>query len=264
MNAFHGLTKAAGDAYIADSNATMIEARAQSGDPVAAGPALLPLVKRNANLTREYLINLQKLDTQADLLGSYFTAIAQLSGSKAAEGISASTASLVDALKDVAPQIENLRIADKSVADYLPQAGTVAVAYFQVKALDKRLQTDAPVIDHALALQEAAVSAISAQLAGALKDAGEMFEVSHVERPYASAGPLPPTWSVDRERVIRTTVILDNAAGAKEASTKLRKAFEDLVSNKNANLDFKGLLDSLQKMGGYIAAVNSTAASATK
>ncbi len=264
ITAFHGLTKAAGDAYIANSNATMIEARTMSGDPVAAASKLLPLVKKNADLTRDYLINLQKLDTQADLLGSYFAAIAQLSGTKSSDAISASTASLVDALKGVAPQIEDLKIGTNSVASFLPQAGTVAVAHFEVKALDKRLEADAPVIDHALALQEAAVAAISAQLAAALKDSSDMFEVSHIERPYASAGNLPASWAADREQVIRTTVVLDNAEGAKEASTKLRKSFEDLVSNKNAQLDLKGLLDAIQKMSGYVTAVNSTTAKSTK
>ena len=264
VSAFHGLTKAAGDAYVANSNATMIEARTISGDPVAAAPTLLPLVKKNAVYTRDYLITLEKLDTQADLLGDYFAAIAQLSGTKNAEASSASTESLVDALKGVAPQIEDLKIGANSVATFLPQASTVAVAHFEVRALDKRLEADAPVIDHALALQEAAVGALSVQLAAALKDSSEMFEESHIERPYASAGALPSSWSADREKVIRTTVILDNAEGAKEASRKLRTSFEDLVSNKDAQLDLKGLLASLQKMSGYINAVNSTATASTK
>ena len=264
VSAFHGLTKAAGDAYVANSNATMIEARTMAGDPVAAAPTLLPLVKKNAVYTRDYLITLEKLDAQADLLGDYFAAIAQLSGTKNAEAISASTESLVDALKGVAPQIEDLKIGANSVATFLPQASTVAVAHFEVRALDKRLEADAPVIDHALALQEAAVSALSVQLAAALKDSSEMFEETHIERPYASAGALPSSWSADREKVIRTTVILDNAEGAKEASKKLRTSFEDLVSNKDAQLDLRGLLASLQKMSGYINAVNSTATASTK
>ena len=264
VSAFHGLTKAAGDAYVANSNATMIEARTMSGDPVAAAPTLLPLVKKNAVYTRDYLITLEKLDAQADLLGDYFAAVAQLSGTKNADAISASTESLVDALKGVAPQIEDLKIGANPITTFLPQASTVVVAHFEVKALDKRLQQDAPVIDHALALQEAAVGALSVQLAAALKDSNDMFEESRIERPFASAGALPSSWSADREKVIRTTVILDNAEGAKEASKKLRTSFEDLVSNKDAQLDLKGLLAALQQMSGYINAVNSTATSSKK
>src|SRR5579872_4176326 len=81
---FHQLTAQAGAAEIAADSATLIVARTQAGPEFKShlGEYRADVQKQDSEL-EEYLTTLQKLDAQATLLGSYFTAVTALTNGNA-------------------------------------------------------------------------------------------------------------------------------------------------------------------------------------
>lgn len=254
ITAFHGLTRQAGSAQIATDSAVAIRARDAAGSANVAADAAAYRTQIKAadqDLTR-YLANLQLLDAHATMLGNYFNAITAITDGKAADAISASADSMATSIGAFNPRIKDMKIAGKPVADFVKPATRLIVTHFAIKALNQRLERDAPIIDEALALQEAAVAALSAQLADALAASLQLQEMTAVIQPYVKDAPLPESWSRDREAYVRTRLSLESANGAKEAIRELHLAFRDLVENPAPNHDLHALIQAVQSMSTYV------------
>ena len=207
---------------------------------------------------KEYLANLQKLDAHAKLLGEYFASITSLTNGKASAATVTSLDALVDSINTFNPQIEKASFAGKNVKDFLAPVTQLAVAHYEVKALDKQLEHAAPVIDKALSLQQAAVEALTAQLSDSLSASLQLQESSKVLDPYLKPGALPSNWAAEREAYLRQDVTLQTANCADEAIKSLHKAFTQLTTDKNSKIDFRKLLTDIGTMAGFTAAANSS------
>ena len=136
----------------------------------------------------------------------------------------------------------------------------LVVAHFEVRAIDEQLKKDTPTIDQALALQEAAVTAIVSQMKDSLAASLQGRELSDVIGPYlANVDNLPANWNSNREAFLRAKVTIDSVDSARAAITQLHKDFRQMVEDKNASIDFTTLLDDMNKMSGYVSALQSTA-----
>jgi hypothetical protein len=121
------------------------------------------------------------------------------------------------------------------------------------------LKKDAPTVDQALALQEAAVTAIASHMKEALATTLQVRESSDVIGPYvANIDNLPSSWNSNREAFLRAKVTIESVDNAKAAITQLRKDFRKLVQSKDASIDFTTLLSDINKMTGYVGALEST------
>jgi hypothetical protein len=247
VQAFHKVVEEAGSAMIASDSATLLVARKQAGtgDPQA--------VIKDDQLLEEYLANLQKLDHHATLLGSYFEAITTLTNGKAADSTASAATGLLDSINSLNPSIEKLTFAGKSVKGYVNSGTNLVVAHFEVKALNEQLQKSVPVIDQALALQEAAVTALAEQLKASLNATLEVQESAMVINPYVS-GP-PSSWNADRESFLRARVTIDDVDHAKSAISQLRTSFKQLVENRSTSIDLTMVLNEINKMSGYASAI---------
>lgn len=151
ISALHFVVEQAGSAMVAADSAALATARAQAGTDFAKHTEEYGKdVHLNDQLIANYLGELNLVDAHASLLGAYFDKVSQLSEGKAAGSIATSAAGLVDSIAAFNPKIETAQFAGKSVQDYVKSATALIVAHFEVKALDERLKTDAPVIDKAL------------------------------------------------------------------------------------------------------------------
>ena len=248
--ALHKVIDEAGSVMIASDSATLIIARKQAGvgDPNA--------VKQDDKLLETYLDNLQKIDSHATLLGSYFDAIAKLTNGKPAGDTATAATGLLDSINSFNPEIEKATFAGKSVKNYVESGTKLVVTHFEVMALDEQLQRAAPTIDRALALQEAAVAAIADQMKASLGSSLEVRESTDVIEPYVTGAP--STWNADRESFLRARVTVDSVDQAKAAIIQLHVAFRRLVENRNASLDLATLLHDINKMAGYASALESS------
>ena len=214
-----------------------------------------------------FLSTIDKLNAQTAVLGAYFAAMAQLANSKNSDQIVTSANGLYTQLKSVNAAVGNSKFssdpAAKTIDELLGPVTQLVVAHFQVKALDANLNAHAQEVDRALALQEKAVQEMTLILSLAVNGDDKAREQSQVIGPYVSTKDLPKSWASDRTAYIRSSVSLASADAAKDAITKLRTAFQDVVQNKSSQIDFNSLLDVIGKMAGYANDVK-TAITTTK
>jgi hypothetical protein len=260
VTTFHTFTADVGSAYISADSATLMVARTQAGAGVTANAGVFRKNVADEDIAlKDYLANLKKLDEHAALLGAYFAAITQLTNGKASSSTVTSIDGLADSINKFNPEIEKASFGGKNVKDYIGIVTPLVVDHFEVKALNEELIKSAPVIDKALALQEAAVAALSDQIKSSLAASLQVREAKDVLDPYVAAGALPSSWSASREAYVRQNLILDSADSAKSAVTSLHKAFSELVSNKAAKIDFSALTTAIGKMAGFVIAAKAAA-----
>jgi hypothetical protein len=260
VTTFKTFTDDAGSAFIATDSAALITARNIAGADVVSShaPTYVKNVSDGDQQMRQYLDALKKLDNHAALLGAYFAAITQLTNGQASAATVASLDSLTDSINTFNPEIEQASFAGKNVKDFIQAGTTLVFAHFEVKALDAELKRSAPVIDRALALQEAAVAALSSQMHDSVAASLEVKESTEVINPYVSSAPLPNTWAANREAYLRQNVSLQSADCASAAIKDLHAAFTKLVTDRNSKIDFSSLETAIGKMAGYASAASAS------
>jgi hypothetical protein len=261
----HKVIEQAGSAMIASDSAVLVAAGKIAGKDVVSShkDQYTNNIQTNDAELQQYLATLQIIDAHATLLGSYFDALAKLTNSKA-DAKTSSAGSLLDSIATANPKVENatLKAANSSatVKQFVPSGNPLVVAHFEVRAIDEQLKKDAPTIDQALALQEAAVTAIVSQMKDSLAVSLQGRELSDVIAPYLdNVDKLPSDWSSNREAFLRAKVAIDSVDSARAAITELHRDFRRMVEDKSASIDFTTLLNDLNKMSGYGSALQSTA-----
>lgn len=257
--AFPAFSSSVGLAFITINNDQAIQAHPLAVDPDAAKKQIL---KQDADI-KIYLATLNRLNAEVKLLGAYFDAMCRLSGSGPKDQLVTSANGLIEQISSLNTALEQTTLPDsKTLGGLAGPVIKVIVAHYQVKALDENLDRHAQVIDRALALQAAAVEAMSHQLALNLEGDDQFREMALVVNPYRQK-ELPRSWAADRTAYLQSSVSLQSADAAKDAIAKLRSCFKDVVANKDSVVDFNGLLDAVGAMAGYAQTVKA-AVEATK
>jgi hypothetical protein len=261
--AFHGLVKQAGSAMIAVDSATLVAAHRIVIPELSANPGKYAGdVRRQDALLESYLATLQLIDEHATRLGAYFDAIANLTNGKAASASTAAATDLLNSIDELNPKIGSASLGGKTVQDFVKTGTSFVVAHFEIKALDEQLGKAKPIIERALALQEAAVVAIGTQLKASLADTLEVQETTDVINPYLQQ-QVPANWNATRESYLRTRVTLSSLDSAQSAIKQLNAAFKQLVENKNSAVDLTSLLNAIGEMAGYVSSLESASGKAT-
>lgn len=261
---FHQLTSQAGSTMIASDSAVLVVAREQAGSTLGDHRAEFARnVRQDDKGIEDYLTTLQKLDGHASLLGSYFSAITELTNGKADSNVTTAADSLLDSINAFNPQIEKATVAGQPIKNFVQPATSLIVGHFEVKALNEHLKKAAPVIDEALTLQEAAVDALTAQIKSSQAASLEVRETTDVINPYVASGNLATSWTSSRGAFLRDSVAINGLNSAKSAISQLHATFRQLVQDKDAKPDFTTLLATIEKMSGYIAAVQATSTAQT-
>jgi hypothetical protein len=252
VQAFHKLVAAAGSAMIAGDSAVLITARNLKTPPDDA-------VAKDDQSLAAYLDNLGKIDAHATALGSYFDAVSKLADNKLNTSMATSADGLLSSIDQLNPEIGKAQFAGKPVSSYVKSAASLAVTVFKVRTLDEHLKKAAPVIDQALALQEAAVDCIGDQMKASLGTALEVREQTDLINPYNApfGTKLPSTWNSDREAFLRSKVTLASVDSAKSAIAALHKAYQQLLTAK-ASPNLASILNEIDKMTVYVSAIESS------
>jgi hypothetical protein len=262
VQAFHKLVTAAGSAMIAANSAVLSEARidaAKGKKTVSSSEVVSADGDAAANLKQLGII-----DQHASALDAYFDAISKLTSSNLNASMEASATGLYTSVRDLYPKVNDVVIDGKSLQSFVKPTTNLILTIYKVKILDGHLKKAVPIIDKALALQEAAVDCIGAVMQSDLKSALEYQESTTVIAPFTAPfdfakgpPPLPPTWNSDREAFLRAKVTLDSLNEAKSAIKDLHTAFQQLVAAK-ASPNLASILNEINKMAVDVSAIESS------
>jgi len=252
--AFPAFSTAVGSSFITINNDLAIrEHPLAASDPERAKTKIL---QQDADI-KTYLATLNRLNAQVKILGAYFDALGRLAGTKSSDQTVTSANGLVEQISSLNTTLGATKLPNSKTLDELAGPfAKIVVAHFQVKALDENLDRHAQVIDRALALQNAVVEVMSKQLALDLKGDDQIRETILVVDPYKQK-ELSKTWAADRAAYVQSSVSIESADAAQQAITKLRSTFHYVVTNKDHEVDFNGVLDAIGAMAGYAVNVKS-------
>jgi hypothetical protein len=270
---FHLLINQAGSTMIAADSATLYIARQEAlADPKGAAVTWDPRkdqieqqVETEDKALAGYLGTLQLLDKHAALLGSYFSAITQLTNGKASASVSTSASNLLDSINKLNPEVENAKFDGFGAKQFVQTLAPLIVDHFEVKALDDELKKSADTINQALNLQQAAVTALGKQITASTGVTLTLQEQTQIILPYAESKTLSEDdWNSKRQAFLQTQSTLQNIDSATKAITQLQKQFQQLVTNKRATIDFTTLMDAINSMTGYVSSMQSGVSTTTK
>ncbi|MHC4130109.1 MAG: hypothetical protein ACYSUA_18490 [Planctomycetota bacterium] len=249
----------AGVAYADAIDALTLEAAhaaidADSAALTRAREALSQQQRREAILEHNDLLKqrvalLGDLQRHADLLRDYFLVLGAMAGSDAPAALSAAAEQVVLSLEVVSGRIREARVGDLPVSDFSGAVVRISVARFQRAALERELRVRAAVLERELDLQQAALSAIAAEMSTDLQAVLGQQELVEVIDPYrAAGGKLPRTWTRRRREILTATAAVESAAAAADAAASLKQTFTRLAENRFSLSDFRALMADVDEI----------------
>lgn len=266
LNQFKGFAEVS-DAYVQAVSTLLNEAGSAAIDTdsmtlVKTRPALRPeerqeRILEHNQLMRERLDLLSDLQRHARLLQNYFQALGLLAASDTSSAILTALDSTFASLGKVSPRIADAKIGGTPVSTLLGEAARITVAKLQVKALEDELKRRGQTIERELALQEAALTAISETMRTDLQAQMNQTESQAVVLPYVTASSLPANWAYKRRQVLTASIAVDSATAAVDAAAGMKTSFLALVEGRlqisdlsGLNNDINEILTLMERVGG--------------
>ncbi len=199
-------------------------------------------------LLRERLAILGDLKRHADLLRTYFQALAALAESDAPSGIGTATEGVVNALGKLHPKIKGAKIGERDVSSFVSSVTKIAVAHFQAGALEEELKERSQTIERELDLQQAALSAVIEGLRTDLQFQTQQVESKDVILPYVREGSLPKKWKQRRREALNAHFVLSSADAAADAAKELKISFVGLSEGRLTLVDIPALVNDMNEI----------------
>ena len=266
VNQFHGFAEA-GRAYVKASQVVLDEAgsAAIDTDSVVAlkgREAMDSSERRQHLLEQDKLLNgrlllLRQIGRHGQLLESYFATLQALADSDAPETAGLAAKGVFDSIAKLSPGIRNASIGDIRVEPLIPAATSFVVRRLKVKALEKELEARAQLVERELALQEAALKAITSNLETDLL-ARLKSQQTDVARLFAADGSLGEDWVDRRRQVLEAQVSAQSAGKAAEAAAALRTSFVALVEQRLTEPSIQQVIASINSVLDLIEQIRKT------
>ena len=202
-------------------------------------------INKNNELMRARLAILGDLKRHAQLLRSYFDALAALADGDASSGVGTAAQGAVQSLGTLHPRITKASVGGLSVASLVGSVAKIVVARFQVAALEKELKANAQTIERELDLQRAALSAIARILRTDLQIQVQQRESQEVVIPYVKDAALAPAWRQRRRELLVAQASVTSADAAVEAARQLQLAFVALSEGRGRLVDVPAMISDI-------------------
>jgi len=202
-------------------------------------------INKNNELMRARLAILGDLKRHAQLLRSYFDALAALADGDASSGVGTAAQGAVQSLGTLHPRIAKASVGGLSVASLVGSVAKIVVARFQVAALEKELKANAQTIERELDLQRAALSAIARILRTDLQIQVQQRESQEVVIPYVKDAALAPAWRQRRRELLVAQASVTSADAAVEAARQLQLAFVALSEGRGRLVDVPAMISDI-------------------
>lgn len=194
------------------------------------------------------LSTIRDIRVHTSLLNRYFMALSQLASSRSPASVTGQLSAIVTSMEKIHPDIENSKIGNASVKDFMGSATPLVISGFKRKKLEDELRKNAGTIERELELQNALLKALSEQLKTDMEIILNLKNYQHVAQPYISSPKLPDNWKEKRKEILTSYLSLDAADKAREAAGDLKTAFLDLLENKTGSAGFKPLFEDINAM----------------
>lgn len=197
---------------------------------------------------RERLILLGDLKRHGQLLRTYFEALGALAESDSPSGIGEAASGVVDSLGKLNQRIASAEVGEFAVSGFIGKVAGIAVANFQLGALEKELKANAGTIERELDLQKAALTAVTEQMRTDLQFQLQQQESREVVQPYAAESPLPANWPQRRQEVLQANLEIASVSAAADAAEKLKISFISLVEGRFTEADLPALISDINEV----------------
>jgi len=204
-------------------------------------------VTASNRLLKQRLQVLQLISVHGKLLQAYFEALSSLSDAKATNSAGTAAQGVYDSLAKMSPALKNAKMGATSVSSFIPTVTAPVVATFKVHALNEELKVRSKDIADELALQEAAFSAIEAELKTDAQEQQNFSETDSINQ-FATEKPLPAEWASQRLTLLSTPATVASADAASKAAAHLRSAFTALVENRLDSADLESLISDMSNL----------------
>lgn len=198
---------------------------------------LAEIGESNKNLAARLEI-LTALKAHAAEFRAYFIALRALASSDVGSGLTQATKDLTASLGKLDSSITKLSVGKLPINDFIGQAVPLAVAQYKSAALNTELKERASTIEKELNLQEAALSAIAAQMKSDIGAQLTVQDRDEIVLPFVRDGTLPADWNEKRLQGFRRRLDLGVIDAAVSAAKNLRLSYIALAEDR---LDDSGL-----------------------
>jgi hypothetical protein len=197
------------------------------------------------------------LRRHAVLLGEYFNALTNLSTSDAPTMAGSAAAELGDSLSALGSRLKLRSLGEVSIAGFLQPVTAIVVGRMQRRALQGELEARGLLLARELALQEAALRALSAQLHHDLILEAQARERELVFRPFVVETALPAEWHERRFETLSASVAPPAVEAAVRASRRMQDAWRGLLNNRISKDDLEALTRELKLVGKALGALST-------
>jgi hypothetical protein len=204
-------------------------------------------VTESDTLLKQRLQVLELIGAHGKLLQAYFEALAALSDPKATDSVGSAAQGVYDSLAKMSPTLKNAKMGTTSVSSFIPTVTAPIVATFKAHALNEELKARSGAIVNELALQDAAFSAIEAELKTDTQEQQNLRETDSVNQ-FTAGAPLPPEWASQRLVLLSTPASVASADAAAKAAAHLLSTFTALVENRLDSAGFASLTSDISNM----------------
>lgn len=172
-----------------------------------------------------------EIKTHNALLRDYFTKLVELSSDNPVEGITNELKAAGESLEKVTKE---LKVSAVSLGSPVESIGNFVVDAAIRTTLRKELVARGNTIRHSLFLQEQLLQSLAKSMKNDTLTVSETFEKNSVLTPFIEARPIKNEvqWKKDRATVIRLEFASEELLKASKSTEKLRKSFEDVMTNK--------------------------------
>ena len=262
----------AGTQYVTAVDALLVEAGGiavdTSSEKLLASRDLAP-VSRDAfaaqdAAVRSYLDQLRLIDRQVDLLGDYFTGLAELASSGAPDAAATQLEATATALTGLSQTLRGRIPAQDAAAisDVAGGVGKLMVQEAESAALDRELERRKQTIAEALLLQEALLAAVRAQVTADLQFTNGLTYEKTVVVPFLDPGAVTTdaqrqAWMAQRRSLLGQPSTVAQLDAAASAARTLRQAWAELLAHRLTPADLESVVAELQPIFAGLDALKS-------
>jgi len=204
------------------------------------------------------MLSLATFRSHTSLLKKYFTVLGKLAASEAPAGIAESTGGLVEKLGELSSSLQDAKIGEAPVQDFLSKSTKLIVSHYEQKALEQELRKHAETIQAELNIQQAFLAALAEDVQSDMDTIHKAKSYVDVAKPYFVGGELPKDWQKNRRQLISSVVMKGSVANARAAAKSMQEKFEALTENKITPADFGDLFSDINAMFDLVELVQET------
>jgi hypothetical protein len=216
---------------------------------------------------RNYLGELTRIQTQVNLLGDYFNALAALATSSAPQSFSTEVQSLATTLIGVTNEVRGTTIAQASQIEAAAgSVGGLVVKEVQGRELTKELEARKQTIADILQLQQALLATLSSQTEANARFTTALDYDQQVVQPFMANQvnqTNQKTWITERFSLLSQPVLVDQVNTTAEAARSLQQAWNKLLSNDLTATEIQAITAELAPVLASLAALKPKSQSTT-